>query len=75
MRKKLKWKEFETFAIRLNPDTMIYEPDDLFDLDAWREEVSGSAARARRTFSPSIVQEVLESGHGTDKKGLGRGIG
>ena len=32
--------EFPPFAARLNPETMIYEVDADFDIDAWREEIS-----------------------------------
>lgn len=34
-------KEFPMFAIRLHPDTMIYAPDETFDLSQWQSEVTG----------------------------------
>jgi hypothetical protein len=34
-------REFEPFAIRLNPSTMIYEVDTSFDLSAWLAEYGG----------------------------------
>ena len=38
-------REFEPFAIRLNPSTMIYEVDGEFDLDAWLAEFGGQQKR------------------------------
>jgi hypothetical protein len=54
-------KEFPAFAVRLNPQTMIYEPDDLFDINAWREEVSQQNRAKRKTVSITIVSEILET--------------
>jgi hypothetical protein len=34
-------KEFLPFAVRLDPETMIYAPDETFDLSAWQKEVTG----------------------------------
>jgi hypothetical protein len=34
-------REFAPFAVRLNPETMIYEAAPDFDLDAWETEVAG----------------------------------
>lgn len=34
-------REFEPFAVRLNPETFIYEPDSAFDMTAWRAEMTG----------------------------------
>ena len=44
-------KEFETFAAKLNLDTMIYEVDDTVNLGEWQADISGSAD------APSIDHE------------------
>ncbi|MBA3833860.1 MAG: hypothetical protein H0X34_18600, partial [Chthoniobacterales bacterium] len=63
-------KEFPSLAVQLNPSTMIYEPDDMFDLEGWREEVAGgSRSSNRKSYSPSVVKEVL-GGAKMLKKGL-----
>ncbi len=49
-------KEFPTFAIRLNPDSMIYEPDPHFDLSAWETDVAGKTA-----FKPMVTTELVIS--------------
>lgn len=38
-------QEFAPFAIRLNPKTMIYEPEAGFDVAAWQADVSGKRER------------------------------
>ena len=47
--------EFETFAIRLNPDTMIYETDSSVDVPAWQAEVEGKTVEL---MNPNRVQEL-----------------
>ena len=32
-------REFETFAARLNEQTMLYERDEGFDFDAWKQSL------------------------------------
>jgi hypothetical protein len=49
-------KEFPPFAVRLNPDTMIYGPDESFGLEEWRAEVSG--AKVKRRFSPELLRDL-----------------
>jgi hypothetical protein len=34
-------REFEPFAVRLNPETFIYEPDPAFDMSAWQSDMTG----------------------------------
>lgn len=50
-------REFPAFAVNLDPDTMIYAPDESFDLDEWREEIG---AEKRKDRSPEILP-LLES--------------
>jgi hypothetical protein len=38
-------REFQPFAIRLNPDTMIYECDPSVDVAGWARDMSGAAER------------------------------
>jgi hypothetical protein len=49
-------KEFAPFAVRLNPDTMIYAPDESFDLTAWQNEVTGK--REAPLMSVDRVREL-----------------
>jgi hypothetical protein len=49
-------KMFSPFAIRLNPDTMIYEPEPDFDIEEFREQIE--RPKKRRTFQPEIVAEI-----------------
>jgi hypothetical protein len=58
--------EFPPIAVRLNPETMIYEPDTSFDIDEWRQEIG---APTRRTgLNPQILRELLEKGREYEKK-------
>jgi hypothetical protein len=34
-------REFPAFAVKLNPETMFYEPDDSVDIKAWTEGLAG----------------------------------
>jgi hypothetical protein len=49
-------KEFSPIAVKLNPDTMIYEVADEFDVEVWRQKVCGNSTR--RTFRPEIIREI-----------------
>jgi hypothetical protein len=49
-------KEFPPVAVRLVPDTMIYEVEPGFDIDAWREQLAGK--KHARTFSPEQIREI-----------------
>jgi hypothetical protein len=59
-------KEFPPIAVRLNPDSMIYEPDDSFDMEGWREKVSAPGGKAG--VKPQIFRELLKKGQDYDKK-------
>lgn len=49
-------KEFETFAVKLNPDTFIYERDNSVDLSEWQTEMTGT--KPKRNASPELVREL-----------------
>jgi hypothetical protein len=59
--------EFEAFAARLNFETMLYDRDDDFDLEGWKQEV-GTAREARMT--PKDFPELLNRGQEYEKKQL-----
>jgi hypothetical protein len=61
-------KMFPPFAIRLNPDTMIYEPDEDFDIEKFREQLE--SPKKRRTFQAEIVAEIDWPKPELDRKGL-----
>jgi hypothetical protein len=50
-------KEFPMFAARLDPDTMIYNPDETFDLSGWQADVTGK--RTEQDLSPARVAEIV----------------
>jgi AAA domain len=58
-------KEFPPIAVRLDPGTMIYEPDTSFDMEGWREEVS---APGKASVKPQIFRELLKKGRDYDKR-------
>jgi hypothetical protein len=53
-------KAFPTFAARLNPETMIYEVDTAFDLEAWIADVSGKKAKDALTMTPERVAQLCK---------------
>jgi AAA domain len=65
-------KEFSPIAVRLNPDTMIYEVADDFDVEVWRQKVCGSSTR--RTFRPEIIREIPWPQPELEKKQLVKAI-
>lgn len=50
-------QEFSRFAVRLNPETMIYSVDEAFDLSAWQADVTGK--RMENDLSPARVAEIV----------------
>ncbi len=62
-------REFAPIAVRLNPDTMIYEVAPDFDVDSWREHVSNASNR-RRTLSPRLILELQWTQPELEKKSL-----
>ncbi len=65
-------REFPPFAVRLNPDTMLYEVAPDVDLDAWQADVAGIKSDGP-LITPSKVRELcLVSG--MDKPALAKAI-
>ena len=50
-------KEFAPFAVRLNPETMIYEVAEDFDMEGWKRDVTGK--RVKRNVKPETVRELV----------------
>ncbi|HEY5504341.1 MAG TPA: AAA family ATPase, partial [Sedimentisphaerales bacterium] len=50
-------KEFSRFGVCLNPDAMIYNVDEAFDLTAWQAAVTGK--RTEQDLSPARVAEIV----------------
>jgi hypothetical protein len=53
-------KEFLPFAIRLNPETFIYECDPTVDVATWEREISGQADRGP-LMTPARVGELCKA--------------
>ena len=51
-------KEFPPFAVRLNPDTMIYECAPDFDLGAWQADIGGQ--KDAPTITVELVQKLCK---------------
>jgi hypothetical protein len=51
-------REFEPFAIRLNPETMIYELHPEFDLEAWLGEYGGQSKQNEPLVTIDGVKEL-----------------
>lgn len=64
-------KEFDPFAIRLNPQTFIYEPDLNFDLSAWQSDIADKPAAP--LMHPDRVRELCLIS-GTSKRDLSKAI-
>jgi hypothetical protein len=64
-------KEFAPFAVRLNPDTMIYELAPDFDMGAWQSDVTGKHANSA-IITPERVRELCKGS--LPKKHLARAI-
>jgi len=60
-------REFETFAVSINPETRIYEPDPNFDINAWESDMSGNTRDPIMT--PDRVRELC-SVAGSEKSAL-----
>jgi hypothetical protein len=59
-------KEFSTFAVRLNPETMIYEVESDFDFEGWKEQV-GSAKGTGTPSLKEVFRQLLKPGREYDK--------
>lgn len=64
-------REFEPFAVKLNPDSFIYEPDPGFDMSAWESDMTGKPAAP--LMSPDRVRELCPVS-GVDKPTLAKSI-
>jgi hypothetical protein len=64
-------KEFPPFAVRLNPETMIYEVASDFDMAGWQSDVSGKRTQAP-TITPERVRELCKGSMA--KKTLARAV-
>jgi hypothetical protein len=53
-------KEFAPFAAKLNPATMIYELDSLFDLSAWEAEVAGKKSEGAKVTLERVAELCRE---------------
>jgi hypothetical protein len=53
-------REFKTFAVRLNPETMIYEPDPTVDVSQWAKDIAGESNR-EPLMNPERVGELCRS--------------
>src|SRR5262249_50274997 len=61
--------EFEPFAVRLNPDSLMYEVAADFDVKSWREQITGTGKR-NGALQPQMLRECLTKGREYDLKGL-----
>jgi 5S rRNA maturation endonuclease (ribonuclease M5) len=50
-------REFQTFAVRLNPDMMIYECDPTVDVSQWEQDITG-AKDTTPLMNPDRVREL-----------------
>lgn len=65
-------REFQTFAVRLNPDTMIYECDPTVDVNQWEKEIAGAKDTAP-LMNPDRVRELCAT-TGSSKAALAKAI-
>lgn len=65
-------REFQTFAVRLNPETMIYECDPTVDVTQWEKEITGSKDTAP-LMNPDRVRELCAV-TGSTKTALAKSI-
>jgi hypothetical protein len=65
-------REFQTFAVRLNPDTMIYECDPTVDVSQWERDITGTKDNAP-LMNPDRVRELCAV-TGSSKAALAKSI-
>lgn len=63
------YKEFEPFAIRLNEETMLYDVDPTFDLEAWKGDVAGEKPKKEVT-EDALVAAIEKAGGKIEKSKL-----
>jgi hypothetical protein len=59
-------------AVRLNPDTMIYEVDPDFDFEAWDEHLTATGKKKKPKFTVEMVKELVKFSGELDMAGLAR---
>ncbi|HXR47406.1 MAG TPA: AAA family ATPase [Candidatus Limnocylindrales bacterium] len=65
-------REFQTFAVRLNRDSMIYECDPTVDVTQWQQDMTGAKDNAP-LMNPDRVRELCDLG-GSNKAALAKAI-
>lgn len=65
-------REFPTFAIKMNPDTMIYDCDPTVDVSQWEKDITGSKDTAP-LVNPDRVRELCAM-TGSTKAALAKAI-
>ncbi len=65
-------REFQTFAVRLNLDTMIYEVDPTVDVTQWQNDITGTKDTAP-LMNPDRVRELCATA-GSSKAALAKAI-
>jgi hypothetical protein len=53
-------KMFSPFAVRLNPDTKIYEPEPDFDIEGFREQLTTTGKKKKPKFDVEMVREHVK---------------
>ena len=66
-------KMFDPFAVRLNSQTMIYEPDPDFDIQGFRQHIE-SPTKTKQAYSPQIVADMDWPKRELDKPQLAKAI-
>ena len=61
-------RPFDPFAVRLDEGAMSYRPNPEFDLEAWREAVSGSGRPGRKPIFPAQVVNILRGAGGSMRR-------
>ena len=49
-------KPFDPVGLKLNEDTMLYAPDESFDLNAWKDDVEG-----KQTGQSASIKDIIEA--------------
>jgi hypothetical protein len=65
-------KMFSPFAVRLNPDTMIYEPNPDFDMEAFQEHLTTTEKKKKPKFNVEMVKELVKFSGELDMAGLAK---
>ena len=63
-------KMFSPFAVRLNPDTKIYEPEPDFDIEGFHEQLTTTGKKQKPKFSVEMVKELVKFSGEKDMAGL-----